>query len=54
MDSIREILDAVKAENKPFWQVVLETDQQVSAVTREMVAEISGVERVTYYEKEAD
>lgn len=34
--------------------MVLETDQQVSAVTREMVAEISGVERVTYYEKEAD
>ena len=32
----------------------LETDQRVSAVTREMVAEISGVERVTYYEREAD
>ncbi len=34
--------------------MVLETDQRVSPVTRQMVAEISGVERVTYYEKEAE
>lgn len=34
--------------------MVLETDQPVSAVTREMVGEIPGVEQVTYYEKEAD
>ncbi|EOS66429.1 L-serine ammonia-lyase, iron-sulfur-dependent, subunit alpha [Oscillibacter sp. 1-3] len=35
MDSIREILDAVKAENKPFWQVVLETDLEEREVTAE-------------------
>lgn len=34
--------------------MVLETDQRVSTVTREMVAEIPGVERVTYYERAAD
>ena len=34
--------------------MVLETDQPVSPVAREMVAEVPGVERVTYYEKEAD
>lgn len=34
--------------------MVLETDQRVSPVARDMVAEVSGVERVTYYEKEAD
>ena len=26
MDSIQEILDTARAENKPFWQVVLEAD----------------------------
>lgn len=35
MDSMREILDAVKAENKPFWQVVLETDLEEREVTAE-------------------
>ena len=34
--------------------MVLETGQRVSTVTREMVAEIPGVERVTYYERAAD
>lgn len=34
--------------------MVLEMDQPVSPVAREMIAEISGVERVTYYEKEAE
>ena len=34
--------------------MVLETDQRVSTVTREMVAEVPGVERVTYYERAAD
>ena len=34
--------------------MVLEADQRISPVTREMVAEIPGVERVTYYEKEAE
>lgn len=34
--------------------MVLETDQRVSPVAREMVAEVPGVERVTYYEKEAE
>ena len=33
--------------------MVLETDQRVSTVPREMVAEIPGVEGVTYYEREA-
>lgn len=34
--------------------MVLETDQRISPVAREMVAEVPGVERVTYYEKEVD
>ncbi len=52
----------VNVANMSLWRdrrggdalMVLETDQRVSTVTREMVAEIPGVERVTYYERAAD
>ncbi len=33
LDSIQEILDTIKRENKPFWQVVLETDVDEREVT---------------------
>ena len=35
MDSIQEILDTARAENKPFWQVVLEADLEERETTAE-------------------
>lgn len=35
LDSMAEILDAAEAENKPFWQVVLEADLEEREVTAE-------------------
>lgn len=35
LDSIREILDAAEAEQKPFWRVILEADMEEREVTAE-------------------
>lgn len=36
LDSIREILDAAEAEQKPFWRVILEADMEEREVTAEV------------------
>ena len=35
LDSMQEILDAVKQQNKPFWQIVRDTDVDERQVTPE-------------------
>ena len=39
LDSMRDILNAMEAEGREFWEVVLETDMENRQVTREQSME---------------